>query len=448
MLFSRKPLRPEQLYFAILSRVKLKALSRWDADEITMDIIKRFILDSSKGLIEITTSWAPKVQFIHESVNDFLLKENGLGKVWPELGSNFQGQSHEMLKQCCFNYMKIDVSTHQELTKDLPKASSQEAIVRRQLAISAFPLLEYAVRNMLYHAEVAAGCGIAQENLIRSFPLTHWIKLDNLFEEDKVRKHTEDVSLLYVLAEGNMSNLIRVHPSVLSCLEVENDRYGPPLFASLATGSEEAVQAFVEALAVNQSPTSQLHELYNQHCQNEGRQDKFGRDFKFSNRRTMLSYLAELGDEVIFALVLETGKVDVDSKDTYRRTPLWWAAESGREAVVKLLLETGKVDVNSKDSYGQTPLSRAAENRLEAVVRLLLETGKVDVDSKDTYRRTPLSRAAQNGHEAVVKLLLETGKVDVNSKDSTYGRTPLSWAAESGREAVVKLLRSHVNLSQ
>ena len=60
-------------------------------------------------------------------------------------------------------------------------------------------------------------------------------------------------------------------------------------------------------------------------------------------------------------LLLETGKVDVDSKDKdYGRTPLSWAAAGGHEAVVKLLLETGKVDVDSKDRYGRTPLSWAA----------------------------------------------------------------------------------------
>ena len=131
-----------------------------------------------------------------------------------------------------------------------------------------------------------------------------------------------------------------------------------------------------------------------------------------------------------------------DLQDSDRRTPLSWAAERGHEAVVKLLLETDKVDVDSKDNYdGRTPLSWAAERGHEAVVKLLLETGKVDVDSKDSqYGRTPLSLAAMRGHEAVVKLLLETGKVDVDSKDN-YGQTPLSLAAMRGHETVVKLLQ-------
>jgi ankyrin repeat protein len=73
--------------------------------------------------------------------------------------------------------------------------------------------------------------------------------------------------------------------------------------------------------------------------------------------------------------------------------------------VVKLLLETGKVDVDSKDTTGRTPLSWAAGRGHEAVVKLLLETGMVDVDSKDTTGQTPLSWAAGGGHETVVKLL-------------------------------------------
>ena len=496
VLFARQPLSPEQLYFAILSGIEPDALLRWDPNEVSIDVIKRFILNSSKGLAEITTSKIQKVQFIHESVNDFLLKENGLQNIWPDLGSNFQGQSHERLKQCCLNYIGIDVSAHLDLSKSHSKASSQDAAALRKSATVAFPFLEHAVRNVLYHADVAAGSGIAQANFIQSFPLAHWIKIDNLFEKYEVRRHTQNVSLLYVLAEGNMSNLIKVHPSILLYLEEEGERYGPPLFAALATGSEEAVRTFVEAHVANLSPGSWLYKLCSQYYRGKGCWSKVGRDFKFLKQRTILSYLAELGDKVLFALALETGRIMLDSKDQFGQTPLLWAAKGGHEAIVKLLLETGKVDIDWKDEDGRTPLSWAAEKGHEAIVKLLLETGKVAVDSKDKDGRTPLlwvkeemrrfpgqsqgNHALQDyqmqlmlleqqnkkrllmarqeldnmaeldsiSYEAVVKLLLDTGKVDVDCKDRD-GRTPLSWAvdgmplsrvAENGHEAVAKLL--------
>jgi ankyrin repeat domain-containing protein 50 len=111
---------------------------------------------------------------------------------------------------------------------------------------------------------------------------------------------------------------------------------------------------------------------------------------------------------VIYNLLLETGKVDADSKDgADSRTPLSWAARYGHEAVVKLLLEKG-TELETKDNYGRTPLSWAAVNGHEAVLKLLLEKG-AELETKDNYGRTPLSWAAVNGHEAVVKLLLEKG---------------------------------------
>jgi ankyrin repeat protein len=172
-----------------------------------------------------------------------------------------------------------------------------------------------------------------------------------------------------------------------------------------------------------------------------GKVDLESKDTEYG--QTPLSWAVRNGHESVVKLLLETGKVDLESTGRSGQTPLSWAARYGNKAVVKLLLETGKVDLESTDTkYCQTPLSWAAYNGHEAVVKLLLETGKVNLESTDTeYGQTPLLLAAYNGHAAVVKLLLETGKVDLDSMDTVYGQTPLSWAAQNGHEAVVKLLQ-------
>jgi hypothetical protein len=212
LLFARQPLNPKQLYYGILSDTEPEDLSKWDSDEMSIDAIKRFILNSSKGLAEITRSGTPTVQFIHESVRDFLLKENGLNEVWTDLGNNFQGESHERLKHCC---LSIDAATSLSIDNLLPKASTQDAAVLRQSAAEAFPFLQYAVRNVLYHANTAQASGVNQKDFVHNFQLAEWVKIDNIFETHEVRRHTPNVSLLYILAEGNMSSLIRIHSSNL-----------------------------------------------------------------------------------------------------------------------------------------------------------------------------------------------------------------------------------------
>lgn len=432
LLFAKQPLKSEELYFAILSGIEPGALTEWDTDVDTINVIRRFILSSSKGLAEITQSKAPAVQFIHESVRDFLLKENGLCRIWPDLGGNLQGQSHDQLKQCCLTYMNVDVSKHVDLSEPLAKASSTEAANLRESIAKMFPFLEYAVRNVLYHADAAEGSGIAQGDFIQDFQFPYWVQLDNLFEKHEVRRHTQNVRLLYILAEGNLSNLIRVHPSVLSCLDMEGERYKFPFFASLATGSGKAVRTFMQAYAANMPPESRLRALCDKYCQNGSRNPSLRRDFRFSDRRTILSCIAELGDEVIFEFLLETGKFTPDSKDKDGRTPLSWAAAKGNETIVKLLLATNQVDPDSKDKDGRTPLSWAAGQGNETIVKLLLATGQVDPDSKDKDGWTPLSWAVVHGDKVVFKLSPPTCHVDPGSKDKD---------AAKRSEAIIKLLK-------
>lgn len=432
LLFAKQPLKSEELYFAILSGIEPGALTEWDTDVDTINVIRRFILSSSKGLAEITQSKAPAVQFIHESVRDFLLKENGLCRIWPDLGGNLQGQSHDQLKQCCLTYMNVDVSKHVDLSEPLAKASSTEAANLRESIAKMFPFLEYAVRNVLYHTNAAEGSGIAQGDFIQDFQFPYWVQLDNLFEKHEVRRHTQNVRLLYILAEGNLSNLIRVHPSVLSCLDMEGERYKFPFFASLATGSGKAVRTFMQAYAANMPPESRLRALCDKYCQNGSRNPSLRRDFRFSDRRTILSCIAELGDEVIFEFLLETGKFTPDSKDKDGRTPLSWAAAKGNETIVKLLLATNQVDPDSKDKDGRTPLSWAAGQGNETIVKLLLATGQVDPDSKDKDGWTPLSWAVVHGDKVVFKLSPPTCHVDPGSKDKD---------AAKRSEAIIKLLK-------
>ncbi|KAK0756392.1 hypothetical protein N5P37_011044 [Trichoderma harzianum] len=432
------PLKPEQLYFAILSGVEPEALHDWSPDNMTESTLRKFIINCSEGLVEVTRSNKPTVQFIHESVKDFLLKENGLKEVWSDFGNNFQAESHDRLKHCCLNYISMDVYTKLEVHNSLPKASSKEATELRQQAEKAFPFLSYAIRNIFYHANAAQGGGVSQMSFLTTFQLANWIKLANLLEKHQVRRHTESASILYILAENNMGNLIQSHPSCLSCFEVENERYGPPFFAALFTNSDEAMRTFFKTQAERKSPTSPIHNLYERYCQSRNKRPNFGPSFTFSRQRGILSHLAELGDQTMVEFyIVSSDKANIESDDKNGWTPLWWAAKNGHEDVIKLLLAAG-ANINIKDKHGQTLLGWATRGDNEAIAKVLLQMDKTNVESRDYISRALIFHVDNKEHEAVIKLLLTAG-ADTNAKDED-GLTALSWAAKIGYEAAIHLL--------
>jgi ankyrin repeat protein len=89
---------------------------------------------------------------------------------------------------------------------------------------------------------------------------------------------------------------------------------------------------------------------------------------------TGLHLAAYFGVETVVKLLLDTGKVEADSKDKNSRTPLFWAVENGHEAVVKLLLKKGS-EVEMESRGGSTPLQLAALNGHEGVEQLLVIHG-------------------------------------------------------------------------
>lgn len=239
VLFAKSPLKPEEFYHAILSGADPDSLQAWDKELITVAIINRFITDFSKGLVETTKSKKPVVQFIHESVRDFLLKHNGLQKIWPDLGDRLEGRSHEQLKTCCAKYVFSSMIKNRlgDPKTDETRTSFQEA----------FPFLGYARYGILHHANASAHHGIDQSDFVSSFDLVSWITMDNIMEKFASRHHKQgDDRLLYIVAENNMASLIKSNFSKSDPLDPVEERYDSPFFAAIATESTEAVLTFAE----------------------------------------------------------------------------------------------------------------------------------------------------------------------------------------------------------
>jgi ankyrin repeat protein len=158
------------------------------------------------------------------------------------------------------------------------------------------------------------------------------------------------------------------------------------------------------------------------------------------NARTSLRLAAGRGHKIVVKLLLETGKVDINSKDKSGRTALSWAAGGGHLAVVERLLQE-KAEVNAAAAYegGRTALQAAAEGGHLAVVERLLQE-KAEVNAAAAHEgRTALQAAAGGGHLAIVERLLQE-EAKVNAAAVYDGRTALQAAAGGGHLAVVERL--------
>ncbi|KAK0640873.1 ankyrin repeat-containing domain protein [Cercophora newfieldiana] len=455
ILFANRPLNPQEFYFGVQFSLDEGCSGSWDLESEDLDSIKAFVRTASKGLAEVTRNEASNVQFIHESVREFLLGKHG--NQWFEAADNIAGHSHELLRDCCLSQVKA-------VAPQINKIFGTDQL--RQ-----YPFLAYATHNVLHHADRSQRCGIDQTLFLGGFGLSDWIAVHNAvsrdLEESPSRQYQTPVSLLYVLAERNLTDLIKIYPFKESCFAAEKKHYGPPILAAVATESDDAVQAlFSLELKRLQWSEPQIQELHKQY---PGKRRKHtGIGLKFREERGVFSYVAECCDESMVAFLLKTSKVDVNASFA-SETPLWYATLAGHEAIAQVLVEKGAA-VNIANKRGQSLLSLASQGGHEAIARLLIENGS-RVNSNEPGYWTPLLYAAENGDEAIVRLLLENGAdlvfengkkrsalifavargheevvslllekgAEVNWSDIS-GRSPLSWAAGRGHEAIARLL--------
>ncbi|THW57683.1 purine and uridine phosphorylase [Aureobasidium pullulans] len=494
ILYAGRPLRPEELHFAILSGTNPELLA--DSVDVTLADISRSILSSSKGLAEPTKTKAPTVQFIHESVRDFLLKENGLALIQNHFHNTSAGSAHDQLKQCCQHYIN---SAAINQSKD----SSSEAITR-------FPFLEYSIRHIFKHAELAASHMISQEVFLADFALDSWIILYNIVEKHKIRRYSPQTSLLYVLVEQSTLHLCRIEicrsrksintesggryvfPIIAAAalddqqileLLIQNDadfnseckEYGNALHVAMEKGHTSGVNTLVK-LGLSAQFQSQsrwrnflhqavrksriqivrllldshplwLNSLFQGRPSNDPVREAFGSDDtqmvetflgRFRDVRyheDALRIASEVGKHSIVLALLDFG-ANLDACSL----ALPSAAHGGYKEIVRLLLDRG-ANINAfcegSDSMG-TALQVASRDGYETMVRMLLDRG-ADVNVLGGYYGTALQAASTIGHEAIVRMLLDAD-ADLNASSGSSMCTALQTASRIGRETIVRML--------
>ncbi|KAK3613548.1 hypothetical protein LTR22_028112, partial [Elasticomyces elasticus] len=421
ILFAKRPLRSEEFYFAMVSglRANQETLSEWNNEVITPNRLSQFVLASSKGLAELTKSKTATVQFIHESVKDYLVREGGMYELWPELKDNVGSSSHDRLKYCCQSYLAVNSSCGDLFNKALPMNAAKDF---RQNIVLKFPFLDYASRYIFCHADEAART-ISQHEFLRKLALPPLLKITNLFEQYNNRRHTADASLLYILAENNFARLIKTLHFNGMALSIRGERYRFPLFAALTNGHRDAVRALLQQ---DEDPDA---EDVTTHLQ-------FGKGLSFRKDHTPLLWAIEHEYETLAERLIISTDVDPDSADQKGQTALLLAAGKGYERVVDLLAAR-VVDIDIRDKADRTPLSYAIEQEQVSVTRMLLHRG-ANIEATSGSSLTALLWTARNGKEIMAQLMLDRG-ANIEAADND-GKTSLISAAQHGNKPVVQLL--------
>ncbi|OBT53555.1 hypothetical protein VE04_06749 [Pseudogymnoascus sp. 24MN13] len=503
ILFAARPFRPDELRIAVeAGNEDDPPDGPCDPAQMTADNLRRFVLDASKGLAEITKSKEPTVQFIHESVRDFLLKDGGLQKLLPTV-KNFEGQGHDTLKRICSLQLSLYTARLALFTERV--TVSGESLFSPDWA-QEYPLLQYAVDHIYFHANWAQNQGLDQTVFLETFNTPAWVQARNVSHKTLVPSETwhNRPHLLYFLGEYGCADLIRNHPERHKIFQLDGGPFSHPILPALYAGHSAAARAFVN-----------LPQLHDETSANPA-QPKSRRSFTmkkggFNKKRHIISFLCEFGDVDILRVVLESSLpgamqhpntmweclqyasseaiVDVlmefgtayiklaesISHDKPRnllndgeeltllkfqhlelalkknpllinRTQFWgdsinllsYAAERGFEHISKLCIKDTPDD-NIQDALRCAVRGRINHSSRLAVIGILLDAGvNPRASQKPSIDGLIFDAMMQTHNEEVVALLLSTSSLDLEAK--WQGLTPLLWAILESRKTFVKML--------
>ncbi|PKK43747.1 hypothetical protein CI102_12484, partial [Trichoderma harzianum] len=373
VLFAKRPLTPEEIYFAIIAGTNSHVLGMWDPLKITPDIIQRRIISSSRGLVEICkgeietsgggdTSRRETVQFIHGSVNDFLVRNSRLQKLDPRLTPDPIAESHNRLKGCCMAYLMME-------SLKLQKVEGIE---------SRFPFLEYASRYLFDHAEEATLEG--QTELLRTLKddavFNRVERFHNYFVDyGQKRAH---LNLLQVLAASDLPKLVLRLLDGGADINAEGVPCGTALEAAIQFESEETVKTLLSKGAKIES-----------HGRPYGCSPLY-RAFEKSNRR-------------ILAMLIESGAKLSTLERALGGSVLHRAAKTGDKDIIAMVLNNG-ANINATAALGGALCTAAAEGHKE-IVEMLLEKG-AKIHNWGVVGSS-LAFAAMGENMEIVKMFLE-----------------------------------------
>ncbi|RAH53836.1 hypothetical protein BO85DRAFT_504047 [Aspergillus piperis CBS 112811] len=361
ILFAQRPLSKDEFYFGVLFTKNglIKREGEWHIDPH----IENFILNVSKGLVEITRTKARIVHFIHESVRDFLLRRDGFSKLQAGSSANTIGNAHNELAQICFRYIcQIKLMAAKELRRPCVWPPLVWPPQVENYLDAETPFLNYAIHSLLPHSNAAEAGGTSQAAFLQAFSLSFedFKHIRNALTLCHIRQYGSDVTVLYVLAELNLDHLIRLELLRTPQMWKQMGRYHSPMGAAVYLGNTLAIRALLgcntssDASVDNSLLEAGVIDRMKQYVVNSKR-------IKMK-RGSMALYLVEYaikrGHVAILKLLYLTGKIDLNHKLNCRSLPLICAIKSAKAEIVEFLLSCDRVTIASPTNALQAAITR------------------------------------------------------------------------------------------
>ncbi|KAI9657407.1 MAG: hypothetical protein M1821_003089 [Bathelium mastoideum] len=427
ILFARRPLSPAELYSAV--ETGYKSLDELNLSIPTEATLRRYVLSYSKGLVEITKSRPPRVQFIHETVREFLLHEGGLVALDSALKDNMLGLSHDRLRQCCSRYFsRLDHNPLLDIAAREPRQNSDfmgDGKLRDNF-YDGFPFAGYATRRIFEHAEAAQSAGISQRDFCKHFSkrdtqLRKWkciLKRYSHSLRESSNKYSEEDSPIYIFSLFNLVNLVAVLLENGADPNAKGKYYGNALQAACAKGHEQVVSLLINAERENSANTK---------SQSSSNLSLSGPSMKRQSREDFL---------------LTHQQVDINAQGGYLGNALQAASYKNNKKTVELLLSHGANINTAGGNYGTALQAAAASHDHDIkIIELLLSHG-ANVNATGGLYGTALQAASYAKNKKTVELLLSYG-ADVNATGGLYGTALQVAAASHGKNIdLVELLLS------
>ena len=408
VLVAARPLTLVEMDFALY--IDNRTLSYTELDGEGPDRLRE-TLPSRCGLIISVIE--DKLYFIHQTVRDFLLKEDGTqrttGRVWQQ-SIDFQ-ESHAVLAEACLRNLSLP-GIHINQTNCLNALIPED---RREIQPTAycqgFTFLSYSAIYWADHFRHSLG------NPERTEFATSLLQGND--QVSSIGRYGSDCDFgLQAASIGGLKDVVQTLLDKGADVNVQGWQYGNALLAASSGGHQDIVQMLLDKGA-NINAQVGWYSIYS-----EG--EWYGNALQAASSR---------GDQGVVQILLEKG-ADVNAQGGWFSNALCAASSEGHQDVVKILLDKG-ANINAQSIGYGSALCAASSGGYQDVVKTLLDKG-ADVNVQGGDDGNALQAASYEGYLHIIQVLLNKG-ANINAQGGRYGNA-LQAALYRGRQDIVQTL--------